>query len=257
MGVLSILTEEFLESLPDDDPAKSFTMIVRRCEEYLADRYDEAEQGGDSGDWQGYQTEQYTVMRTLISAAQRLEITPFSEMDVPVRRDFRSDDFNDFKHDVDHYLAQFVLDRAFREKRESVAVPPPVKDRLRSHIHAMRTHIDNAAISDSKRAKLHAKLAEFEASLEKDRIPIFKMARVLIEILSISANVIGVAESRTMAKLTGNIMEVFAEAKAADDESRRPAPIDHKQWIALPPNRKQNIGPREAFVDDSDDNIPF
>ncbi len=121
----------------------------------------------------------------------------------------------------------------------------------------MRSHIDGADISDSKRAKLHAKLSEFEASLEKDRIPIFNMARVLIEILSISANVVSLTESKTMAKLTGNIMEVFAEAKAADDESRRPLQIGHQEWIALTPKRQESTSPRESFSADLDDEITF
>lgn len=256
MGVLNILTDDFLASLPDEDPSASFMMIIRRCEEYLAQCLTLIDDN-ESGSWYSYNTEEYTVMRTIISAAQRLQIEPFSNTEVPSRKKFDSEIFSEFKHEIDHYLTQFVLDRAIREKRDSVLVPPAVKDRLRSHIHAMRSHIDGADITESKRAKLHAKLNEFEQSLEKDRIPIFKLARVLIEILSISANVVGLADSSVMAKLTANIMETFAEAKAADDESRRPLQIEHQDWIALPPKRRAAGGLKDSLSADLDDEIPF
>jgi hypothetical protein len=256
MGVLSILTEDFLDSLPDDDPQAAFVLIVRRCEEYLREQL-QFVNDSERGSWEEYTSEQYTVMRTIISSAQRLDIEPFKDTPVPLRKGFDNDSFAQFKHDLDHYLTQFVLDQAIREKRQSVGVAPPVKDRLRSHIHAMRSQIDGAAMSDSKRARLHAKLSEFEAALEKDRIPIFKMASILIEIISLSAGVVGLAESHIMAKLSANIMETFAEAKAADDESRRPLQIDHQRWIALPPKRLEVTGPRESFSADLDDEIPF
>lgn len=255
MGVLSILTEDFLASLPDDDPQAAFVMIARRSEDYLREQLQHVDDNERSS-WEEYISEQYTVMRTIIASAQRLDIEPFKDTPVPLRKGFDSDGFAQFKHDLDHYLTQFVLDQAIREKRHSIGVAPAVKDRLRSHIHAMRSQIDGAAMSDSKRASLHAKLSEFEASLEKDRIPIFKMGAILIEIIALSASVVGLAESHVMAKLSANIMETFAEAKAADDESRRPLQIDHQRWIALPPKRVE-ITRRESFSVDLDDEIPF
>jgi hypothetical protein len=178
-------------------------------------------------------------------------------MSVPTRKNFDTEQFSQFRHEVDHYLTQFLLDKAIRVKRDSVLVPPKVKDKIRAHIVAMRQHIDAADISEFKRAALHAKLSEFEKSLEKDRVPIFAMGRILIELLSITANIDALSQSPQMHRLTTNIMQQFAEAKAAEDDKRPLPQIEHQQWIALPPRRVESPAPRESFTADLDDEIPF
>lgn len=92
-------------------------------------------------------------------------------------------EFTDFKADVDHYVTQSLIDHGIRQRRDdAVLMPLKVKDRLRGHLHAMRSQIDEAEIPEAKRAALHKKLADFEAALEKDRLPIFVVARIIVEI---------------------------------------------------------------------------
>jgi hypothetical protein len=132
-----------------------------------------------------------------------------------------------------------------------------VKDRLRSHIHAMKGQTDSAEMPEAKKAALHKKLTEFEAALERDRPPIFVVARIILEILSLTAKVLTFADSPTFAKLTSNVMHEVARAKAEDDAQLPPA---EPPRIALPPLAPK-IEPRRPVGsprrDDLDDDIPF
>jgi hypothetical protein len=126
----------------------------------------------------------------------------------------------------------------------------------------MRTQIDQADLTEAKRASLLKKLTEFEEALEKDRLPVFAVARIVLEILSLTANTVALADSPTFAKLTSNIMQEVAKAKAEDDNHRRFPAIEAPR-IALPP-RPPDIGrtssrpaPAKPRFSDLDDDIPF
>lgn len=254
MDVLTILPQAFLDELPDDSPA-AFTLIARRGLEYLQEQLQYVDDNERSS-WASYQSAQHTVVNLIIASARRLEIEPFSTMDVPRKRDFDNDAFEEFKSTLDHYLTQFLLDNVIRARRDSITMSGKAKDRIRSHIHGMKQQIDAADIPEARRSTLHAKLREFEIALDKDRVSYLVITRILLEILSVSANVLALADSPTMAKLTANIMQVVAEAKAADD-SQRPLPPFDPPRMALPPRRAEETPRRESFSDDIDDEIPF
>jgi hypothetical protein len=228
------------------DPEAAFPMIVRRAFEHVTG----ALPRGDNA--------QHTAMNAIVAAAKRLDIKPFASMEVPRRSDFNAQEFTNFRADLDHYVTQTLLDTGIRARRDSVPVPPKVKDRLRSHLHAMKQQIDEAEMPDAKRASLLKKLAEFEGALEKDRLPIFAVARIVLEILSLTANVVALADSATFAKLTSNIMQEVARAKADDDATRQLPPAEPPR-IALPPRapplERRRAAPR--ISNDLDDDIPF
>jgi hypothetical protein len=111
---------------------------------------------------------------------------------------------------------------------------------------------------------LHARLAEFEAALEKDRINILKVGAWVLGILSVSANVLQLADSPTFQKLLSNVMVTVAEQKAVDDENRQLPPVDPMP-LMLPPRRDDDdfakpaprSKVREDFSVNLDDEIPF
>nr|MBP8245817.1 hypothetical protein [Phenylobacterium sp.] len=120
-------------------------------------------------------------------------------------------------------------------------------------------HLDKAPMPDAKRVVLLNKLADFEAALEKDRLNLVAVARVVFEILSVSCNVLALSDSDTLKRLITSVMADVAVAKAADDEQRRLPPVDPAPMM-LPPRRddsKVRRGPREDFSADLDDEIPF
>jgi len=257
MSIFEILSAEFLAEL-SDDPREAFSMIVGRATEYLSERLKQVDDNERSS-WHEYENAQHTVMNVIIASAKRLNVEPFASMEVPQRDNFGSRDFVQFQSDLDHFVTQLVLDNSIRTRREAVVMSPKIKGRIRSLLHAIRQQIDAAAMPEARRAALHAKLAQFEAELEKKRVPVFMAARIILEVLSISANVLALSDSATFHKLIGNVMQAVAEAKAADDENRQ-LPSSEPPRAILPPRKNfdpRPSGPRESFPADLDDEIPF
>lgn len=253
---MEILTEEFLAELPDD-PQAAFGMVLRRADTYLADALRSV---GDDG-WHIYETAQHTAMNTIIGVAKRYEIEPFASMVVPPRKGFGSEDFTEFKVDLDHYAAQLVLDNSIRGKRDAVMIDPKIKDRLRQHVHGIKTLIDQADIPEPRRAVLHKRIADFEAVLEKPRVNVMILAGVMVGILAGVANVAQLADSQTMQKLVATIMATIGQAKAIDEEKRELPPVQPPQPL-LPPRPIHCVagspkGRDKTLSGDLDDEIPF
>jgi len=261
MSVMDILTEEFLAELPDD-PHAAFGMVLRRADAYVTEALQQVD-GSESGSWRVYETELHTAMNTIIAAAKRYEIQPFANMTVPPRRDFGSETFDEFKVDVDHYAAQLVLDNSIRGKRDAIVIDSNIKDRLRQHVHGIKTLIDQAAMPEPKRAVLHKRIADFEAALEKPRVNVVILAGAMVAILAGAANVATLADSATMNKLVATIMATIGQAKSIDEEKRE-LPSTQPPQPLLPPRPENHgfrpaprHGPVETFTADLDDEIPF
>ena len=120
---------------------------------------------------------------------------------------------------------------------------------VRAHLHALRKAIDEANLTDAKRAALRKRLADFEAALDKPRLNIMEATMVAIAILGLPGAVWSSAD--VVGKLTQNILTIVAEAKLADDENRR-LPSPELRAALLPPRPRQ---PRSS--DDDDEEIPF
>lgn len=259
MSVMEILTEEFLAELPDD-PQAAFGMVLRRTDAYLAAALEAVDETEDSS-WYTYQTAQHTAVNTIIAVAKRYEIQPFASMVVPTRKGFGPEHFTEFKVDLDHYAAQLLLDNSIRSKRDAIAMDPKTKDRLRQHVHGIKTLIDQADMPEPRRAVLHKRISDFEAALEKPRVNVMMLAGVMVALLASAADVVQIAESQTMQKLVATIMMTIGQAKAVDEAKRELPPVQPPQPL-LPPRSADNItgpskGRRGAFTTDLDDEIPF
>lgn len=259
MSVMKILTEEFLAELPDD-PQAAFGMVLRRAEQYLTDALqtvDDTEPGG----WYTYETAQHTAMNTIIAVAKRYDIKPFATMTVPPRKGFGTEDFTEFKVELDHYAAQLVLDNSIRGRRDAVEIESKIKDRLRQHVHGIKTLIDQADMPEPRRAALHKRIADFEAALDKPRVNLVTLAGTIVAILAAAASVTQLADSPTMNKLVATIMSTIGQAKAIDEEKRELPPVTPPRPL-LPPRppgevKRPQKSSDKTFAADPDDEIPF
>lgn len=256
---MEILSEEFLAELPDD-PQAAFGMVLRRADAYLAEALQAVDER-ENNSWYPYETAQHTAMNTIIAVAKRYEIQPFASMVVPSRKGFGSEHFTEFKVDLDHYAAQLLLDNSIRSKRDAVAIEPKIKDRLRQHIHGIKTLIDQADMPEPRRAVLHKRIADFEAALEKPRVNVVMLAGAMVAILAGAANVAQLADSQAIHKLAGTIMATIGQAKAIDEEKRELPPVQPPQAM-LPPRPADHVagtpkGRGKTFTADLDDEIPF
>lgn len=190
-------------------------------------------------------------------------IKPFASTEIPRLSDFKREvDFREFQSELDHYIAQLVIDRSIRAKRDSVAILPDTKERIRTYVHALRGCVENANITDPKREALLKKLDEFEIELEKRRLSVLAVARVAFELLALPGAIWASVDVTN--KLITNVMQVVAEAKSAEAETRQFAPITPPKALS-PPRDKNNDPPpprglrRPALksANTKDDDIPF
>lgn len=244
MGALDILTTEFLAELPDD-PQMAFVKLIGYVDHYIdqAMREDYASIYGTMARLLGKPSRVAAAQRSAISAvralAKRFGIEPFASLaQPPLRNEDFSTYYFQFKAELDDYVLQFALNNRIGDKRD-ITIESNVKDRIRQHIHGIKTLIDRADILESQRAVLHKRIADFEAALDKSRVSVVALAVALVAILAAVANVSQLADSPAMGKLVATIMAAIGQAKASD-EAKRELPV------AEPPHARLPQRPREA-----------
>ena len=257
MNVFDFFTQDELDDAPEDS-ALAFAYLVRIAQAKLNDHTRELDEE-DRAQWNVIEEARHGFMNTVVGLGKAYGIEPFSGMDMPRYDDFNVSIHRQFKADLDHYMTQLVVGNSMRTRRDSVKLAPEAKETIRTHLHHIKTHLDRASMPDAKRAVLMKKLAEFEAALEKDRLNLVAVGRVVFEILSVSCNVLALSDSETLKRLMTTVMADVAIAKAVDDEQRRLPPADPPP-LMLPPRReepKPKRAQREMFSADLDDEIPF
>lgn len=257
MSILQFLTRDQLEDL-DEDPREAFLAIVQISQTKLFEEQNKLDMSQEQ-DWRMYEDFRYSFMSVIMASARRLEIEPFSEMPMPRSDDFRKKDlFVEFKAELDYYVTQMVLDSTARFRRDSVELLPRTKDQIKQYVHGLRNCLEKANLTDPKREALLKKLDEFEQALEPRRFNIMAATIVTLELLALPGGIW--ASGEVAHKLVSSIMQTVAEARAAEQETRRlPSPEPVK--ALLPPRRDErmkatNTPPKKRY-DDLDDDIPF
>jgi hypothetical protein len=230
MNFFDFVTQEELESLPDD-PAMAFASFLRialgRLREEVA-RYNANEQE----QWHMIEQARVDFMNVALAAAKSYEIAPFADMEVPRAKNFDHDTYQQFQYDLDHYVAQLAIGGAARGKRETVDIPAKSKDRIRSHLGALRECIEKSDLPERRRGKLLDKVDALNEELEKRRVNLLKATGVVIAVLGTPGSLWGSAEVAN--KLASNIMQIVSEAKVAEDEERMLAPAEPLKAISPP-----------------------
>jgi hypothetical protein len=157
--------------------------------------------------------------RTVLNLGKSYEIEPFISMDIP-RGGYNSSEYSEFRAHLDDEVARLVLLNAINHRRGTMVLSESIQEKIRTHLHHIREHLRKADISDTKRAALNRKLEEFETALEKRRFDFVAAGRLAMEILSLTANGLALADSATLQKLLTGMMQTVAAAKAEDDERR-------------------------------------
>jgi hypothetical protein len=255
MQLFDFITQDELDDLPED-PQLAFVEFARIAQRRLSD-YHRDLQPHDDSEWEMLNEARYGFMNVVVAAAKRYGVEPFTSLDLPTIANFGSNEYRQFKADVDHYVTQLVVGNAIRGKRDSVLVPTQVKDRIRAHIHALRDAVEKADLTDAKRSVLLDRLEAFEKELEKRRLSLLEVTRIMVTVAAVPGSLW--ASGELVAKLTHNVFQAVAEAKAAEDEARQVhAPEPMKAITAArKPTPTRARGPTETFTADIDDEIPF
>lgn len=258
MGLYDFFTQEELDDLPHEDGPRAFSAFVKHAYSKLSmssRQIDTSEQSG----WRELEDLRHSYMNIVVAASKRYKIEPFASMSVPKMDDFGDRDYRQFASELDHYITQLVIDNSVRDSRDLVPVPEKSKEKIRNYIRNLREYVEKADITDAKRSKLLERLDEFEKELEKRRLSVTAVGRLIIAIAVVPGGLWQSAE--IVAKLANNIVEVVAEAQIADEETKiLPAIIEPAR---LSPPREENRNTRAArpatgFDTGSiDDDIPF
>jgi len=258
MSIFTFLDQDELDDLPED-PQIAFMTLVRNAQRCLRDETAKLDPDNQY-EWQQIDELRHSFMNVVLAAAKRLEIEPFMDMEVPTLSAFRDTDHRQFRADLDHYLTQLMLDNSIRNKRDSVEILPKSKDRIRTYIHNLRTCLEQANMTEAKREALLKKLDQFEHELEKRRLSFLAVTRVALEVLALPGGVWASVEIAN--RLVTNVMQVVAEAKAAEEETRQLPPVMPPKALspprrALPPEPPRSTRPQPSFDTDLDDDVPF
>jgi hypothetical protein len=240
MTVLDFVSQDELDDL-DEDPRIAFMAFVNHAQRRLAQQTETLDPQ-DEAQWEQREELRHSFMNIVIAAAKRFEIEPFASMQVPRLSDYKKNvDHRQFKADVDHYITQLVLDNSIRAKRDSVAILPNSKDRIRSYVLGLRQCIEQANMAEPKREALLRRLDQFESELEKRRLNILAVARLAFELLAIPGGVWASADVAN--KLITNVMQTVAEAQSAEQDTRQLAPAAPPKALSPPASKKRNLPP--------------
>jgi hypothetical protein len=251
VSILEFVSQDELDDL-DEDPRVAFMQLVNLAQRSLSTRLSNLNPD-EQYEWQLMEENKHTFMNVIIAAARRFEVEPFLSMDVPKYDDSRSSDYKQFKADLDHYITQLVLDNSLRTRQDSIAILPNSKDKIRTYVGGLSKCVENANMTEAKREALLKRLDAFEQELEKRRLNMMTVARFTYFILAMPGTIWGSID--IVQKLTTNIMQVVADAKAAEDEIRQ-LPAQAAPKALMPPRKPASPRPA-AFDSDLDDDVPF
>jgi hypothetical protein len=248
MDVQDLIKPEDIENAPEDSRV-AFAQIVGNAQRRLSD-YTATFKTQDEEAWEAINDARHSFVNVVVSLAKAYKIEPFASIEVPLVHDFGVREYRQFRSDVDHYLTQIMVDNTLRARRSSVYIPDGVKDKIRNYIYGLRTAIDQADVSDSKRASLHKKLDQFEHELQSGRLSLLSAAVLAMTVFALPGGMW--ASYEVAAKLTTNILQAIGEAKAVEDESQQVRTLESPTAL-LPPRSADGPSAKR----DLDDEVPF
>lgn len=143
-------------------------------------------------------------------------------------------------------------------RRESVGLSEEARTSIRTKLYYLREAIEKSDYDVRAKARLRARLDEFEKDLKKRRINYVAVARFAIEVIALPG---ALSSSYDItAKLVNQIIQTIGEEKISEDERRRLPPVE-KPAALIPPRaeekKKSEPDFGRAFSRDLDDEIPF
>jgi len=247
MQIYAFVTREELDDLPEE-PRAAFldfvTLATRRLHEQRSQLNLEIEV--DHDEWVAI-CHNFAVI--VVGVATEYEVYDVAGLHVPPASNFSELSFRQFMSELNRVTAQLAIWRASETRRDAVRLDDKERDRIRSHVSALREQVHESRLADKKKRELLSKLDEIEAALARRRVSMTAVALVLMAVLAVPGDLF--SSANVVNQLVVKVLATLGEAKVADDERRellRPAPV---QAIAPPARKSQD----EHDVDPDD--IPF
>ena len=237
---MAFLKDEDFDDLPDDDGEAFAKLEAISRDRLLALQRD----GNDNLPYE----EIMGYMNEVTALAEQYDIP-----DIIYERDPNSiySAFGDFTRRVEFRTVQIRAQRARRDKRNSVAISGPGRERIQHHIERLKEEIQAASINEKRKRALMERIIDFEAELAKKRFNLAE-AMMLVALVAASANDLGGAFDG-VAKIVHSISEAIGTEKLEDEERRRLLP-PREPFKAI-----QDMRPEKgaASFDSEDGDVPF
>lgn len=251
MNFFDFITQDELDELPED-PEAAFVLFASLAQGRLTDRQRSLNLD-DRSDWEILNEARHGFMNVVVAAGRRFGIEPFLSMEMPKIANFGDQEHKQFKSDLDFYITQIAVGNSMRGKRDSVNIPLSVKDRLRSYVTALKSEVERADLGEARRSALLDKLAKFEQELEKHRLTLLELTRVIVAVAAVPGALW--ASTEITFTLVNKVIQAVGEAKVTEDSERQSIAAEPMKALSPPRAEKLNQVPRQPKV--LDDEIPF
>jgi len=256
MNIDELLDPVDWEDLPEDAD-DAFAHVVRIAQRSAAPEFERLRVHANANDDYGALYDaQLGYLSSLIGVAKGLGVTAFADYHIPDARNFDQDYYRRFLADINHFSAQAAARRAIRSRQLSVRLEVKVVDSIRSYVHHLKDAIDQANMSDAKKANLQSKLKAFEHELDGGkRINILRVSLLVMEIIGIPGSVWATGE--VAPKLGHNIMQAIADARHVEAENKASVEVEPKKAITAAVHEQRPAQGSRAHDLGLYDDIPF
>lgn len=213
--------------------------------------YDHINNGNE---WNAVQDVRLRYMTSVVAAAKHFNIEPISEIEVPRRRNWNDDRFDDFVSDVSFYTMQMMLHESDRKLRTSIILEGSTRDRLKTLTVNLRDEVRKLQLPSSKIDQIIRKIDDFERSLESRKLTFITVAFVTLTIAGAITDVDGA--TNVVRELVNKIEETVGIAKEEQDREVASNFVESNQIPRLMAPRKNEPAIEPPSVED-DDEIPF
>ncbi|WP_375572817.1 hypothetical protein ABWH92_05310 [Ahrensia marina] len=236
--------DDIYDDLPDN-PQLAFAKLESHYRQMAQDRIERSEQGGEIREYQ------LEYINQVIAAATACEIHELAAYEVPNDERDLWQYYTRLKRDVENLVIQIRIRGGRRNRRYSVALDGPQKERIHFYISQIREAVAASDISGDKKDAVFKKLAELGLEIDRDRTRFDRVADSIQKLGSLSKSTeqeVAAPWWRWVALFFG----VVDEAKEREQQQSLPSPEERKK---LEPPRRQLPQPNRS--DDIDDDIPF
>lgn len=263
---MGYLTDADYDDLPEDDGA-AFSML----ETLARNRLYESERDRDDD---LFYDETMRYMNEVAAIAEEFGLTgiEFNE-----EADNHKREFARFTRAVDAKLSQIRIQRARRDRRNSVALSGSSREKMQHYLEKLKVEVSASDLPKKRRTSLLDKITEFEAELAKPR---FNLALAMSLVAMVTATAHDGGEILTSApNMTKAFLEIIGKDKQeeTDRQDALPRYVQPKQLqdqrpvapktststaVAQPGSkggfgRGGSFGQVGEFSDDLDDDVPF
>lgn len=241
MGVRMNDFPEF-DGLPDDPEVAFVRLYDRHHQEYL-------DQTRDAQDTRAAAVE---FMNTMIGVAAGLGLNGLEQWEIPEDWDEVYSAFTNFDRALKRYVMKIKVSKSRVTKVYSVELTNDEKDRIHALSAKIREIVSASDLEERKRNSLFAKLAAFEADVDRTRTRFENAMLMSLEVIAVIDK--GMQSLNPLNELLRRIQDVMSKAKDKEPEQNQlPAPPDQKK-LEAPTKKIEGPG---SFSRDLDDDIPF